>query len=195
MKDFIFYFKIGWTHILSWDATDHIYFITALAVVYTFFDWKKVLLLVTAFTIGHAITLYLSALDLFRLDAAWVEFAIPCTIVVTSLSNLLVKPAQSQNGVLQYALALGFGLIHGLGYANYIRMILARDQHLIWSLFSFNLGLEAGQILVVLLVLSTKWVLVSTKFISARLILIFVSTFILIASFVLVIERFKELIS
>jgi hypothetical protein len=74
-------------------------------------------------------------------------------------------------------------------------MILARDQHLIWSLFSFNLGLEAGQILVVLMVLSTKWVLVSNKFISARLILIFVSTFILIASFVLVIERFKELIS
>jgi hypothetical protein len=195
MKDFIFYFKVGWTHILSWDATDHIYFITALAVVYTFFDWKKVLILVTAFTIGHAITLYLSALDLFRLDAAWVEFAIPCTIVLTALSNLLVKPAQSLSGVLQYALALGFGLIHGLGYANYIRMILARDQQLVWSLFSFNLGLETGQILVVLLVLSTKWMFVSTKFISARLISIFVSAFILIVSFVMVVERFKDLMN
>jgi hypothetical protein len=195
MKDFIFYFKVGWTHILSWDATDHIYFITALAVVYTFFDWKKVLILVTAFTIGHAITLYLSALDLFRLDAAWVEFAIPCTIVLTALSNLLVKPAQSLSGVIQYALALGFGLIHGLGYANYIRMILARDQQLVWSLFSFNLGLETGQILVVLMVLSTKWILVSAKVISARLISIFVSAFILIVSFVLVVERFKDLMS
>jgi hypothetical protein len=195
MKDFIFYFKVGWTHILSWDATDHIYFITALAVVYTFFDWKKVLILVTAFTIGHAITLYLSALDLFRLDAAWVEFAIPCTIVLTALSNLLVKPAQSLSGVLQYALALGFGLIHGLGYANYIRMILARDQQLVWSLFSFNLGLETGQILVVLMLLSTKWILVSAKVISARLISIFVSAFILIVSFVLVVERFKDLMS
>jgi hypothetical protein len=195
MKDFIFYFKVGWTHILSWDATDHIYFITALAVVYTFFDWKKVLILVTAFTIGHAITLYLSALDLFRLDAAWVEFAIPCTIVLTALSNLLVKPAQSLSGVIQYALALGFGLIHGLGYANYIKMILARDQQLVWSLFSFNLGLETGQILVVLMVLSTKWILVSAKVISARLISIFVSAFILIVSFVLVVERFKDLMS
>ena len=195
MKDFIFYFKVGWTHILSWDATDHIYFITALAVVYTFFDWKKVLILVTAFTIGHAISLYLSALDLFRLDAAWVEFAIPCTIVLTALSNLLVKPAQSLSGVLQYALALGFGLIHGLGYANYIRMILARDQQLVWSLFSFNLGLETGQILVVLMVLSTKWIMVSAKVISARLISIFVSAFILIVSFVLVVERFKDLMS
>jgi hypothetical protein len=195
MKDFIFYFKVGWTHILSWDATDHIYFITALAVVYTFFDWKKVLILVTAFTIGHAITLYLSALDLFRLDAAWVEFAIPCTIVLTALANLLVKPAQSLSGVIQYALALGFGLIHGLGYANYIRMILARDQQLVWSLFSFNLGLETGQILVVLMVLSTKWILVSAKVISARLISIFVSAFILIVSFVLVVERFKDLMS
>jgi hypothetical protein len=195
MKDFIFYFKVGWTHILSWDATDHIYFITALAVVYTFFDWRKVLLLVTAFTIGHAITLYLSALDLFRLDAAWVEFAIPCTIVLTALANLLVKPAQSLSGVLQYALALGFGLIHGFGYANYIRMILARDQQLVWGLFSFNLGLETGQILVVLLVLSTKWMFVSTKFISARLISIFVSAFILIVSFVMVVERFKDLMN
>ena len=195
MKDFIFYFKVGWTHILSWDATDHIYFIIALAVVYTFFDWRKVLLLVTAFTIGHAITLYLSALDLFRLDAVWVEFAIPYTIVLTALSNLVVKPEKSLSGVLQYTLALGFGLIHGLGYANYIRMILARDQQLIWSLFSFNLGLETGQILVVLLVLSTKWILVSTKVISAGLIQVFASVFILIVSFLLVIERFKDLIS
>lgn len=195
MKDFIFYFKVGWTHIFSWDATDHIYFIIALAVVYTFFDWKKVLLLITAFTIGHALTLYLSALNLFKLDAAWVEFAIPCTIVLTALSNLLVKPSQSISGMLQYALALGFGLIHGLGYANYIRMSLARDQHLIWSLFSFNLGLEAGQILIVLLVLSTKWILVSAKLISARLIQVFVSVFILIVSFLLVIERFKDLMN
>jgi len=92
-------------------------------------------------------------------------------------------------------LALGFGLIHGLGYANYIRMILARDQQLVWGLFSFNLGLETGQILVVLLVLSTKWMFVSTKFISARLISIFVSAFILIVSFVMVVERFKDLMN
>jgi len=144
MQDFIFYFLIGWKHILSWDATDHIYFITALAIIYSFQDWKKVLVLVTAFTIGHALTLYLSALDIFRFSVEWVEFAIPCTIVITAASNLLIKEEKKTKGKLQYLLALGFGLVHGMGYANYIRMMLSRNQNLVPSLFSFNVGLEMG---------------------------------------------------
>ena len=115
MQDFIFYFQIGWKHILSWDATDHIYFIVALSIIYAFKDWKKVLVLVTAFTIGHAITLYLSALDVFRFSVEWVEFAIPCTIVITAVSNLLIKQEKKTKGILQYVLAIGFGLVHGMG--------------------------------------------------------------------------------
>ena len=193
MQDFIFYFLIGWKHILSWDATDHIYFITALAIIYSFSDWKKVLVLVTAFTIGHAITLYLSALDVFRFSVEWVEFAIPCTIVVTAASNLFIEEEKKTKGILQYLLALGFGLVHGMGYANYIRMMLSSNQNLVSSLFSFNVGLEIGQILVVLLVLSSKWLLGSFNLVSARLLTLGVSICISIVSLILAVERFQGL--
>ena len=193
MQDFLFYFQIGWKHILSWDATDHIYFITALAIIYSFSDWKKVLVLVTAFTIGHAITLYLSALDVFRFSVEWVEFAIPCTIVVTAASNLFIEEEKKTKGILQYLLALGFGLVHGMGYANYIRMMLSSNQNLVSSLFSFNVGLEIGQILVVVLVLSSKWLLGSFNLVSARLLTLGVSICISIVSLILAVERFQGL--
>jgi len=193
MQDFIFYFLIGWKHILSWDATDHIYFITALAIIYSFQDWKKVLVLVTAFTIGHAFTLYLSALDIFRFSVEWVEFAIPCTIVITAATNLLIKQEKKTKGILQYLLALGFGLVHGMGYANYIRMMLSRNQNLVPSLFSFNVGLETGQILVVVLVLSSKWLLGKYNLVRARILVIGVSIYISIVSLILAVERFQGL--
>jgi hypothetical protein len=193
MQDFIFYFLIGWKHILSWDATDHIYFITALAIIYSFQDWKKVLVLVTAFTIGHAFTLYLSALDIFRFSVEWVEFAIPCTIVITAASNLLIKQEIKTKGILQYLLALGFGLVHGMGYANYIRMMLSNNQNLVTSLFSFNVGLEMGQILVVVLVLSSKWLLGKYNLVRARILVIGFSIYISIVSLILAVERFQGL--
>ena len=193
MQDFIFYFLIGWKHILSWDATDHIYFITALAIIYSFQDWKKVLVLVTAFTIGHAFTLYLSALDIFRFSVEWVEFTIPCTIVITAASNLLIKQEKKTKGILQYLLALGFGLVHGMGYANYIRMVLSSNQNLVPSLFSFNVGLEMGQILVVVLVLSSKWLLGKYNLVRARIVVIGVSIYISIVSLILAVERFQGL--
>ncbi|WP_346237791.1 HupE/UreJ family protein [Niabella insulamsoli] len=152
MTDFSFYFTEGWKHIISTDALDHQLFILALAVVYTFSDWKKVLILVTAFTIGHSLTLALSVLNLIRVPSAWVEFLIPLTIVLTALWNLIYgKPSKKVN--VNYFLALFFGLIHGLGFANTIRMMLASDQSFGWGLFGFNLGLEAGQVVVVLLIL------------------------------------------
>lgn len=153
MNDFIFYFKIGWSHIMSQDATDHLFFIAVLAIVYTISDWEKVLVLVTAFTIGHALTLFMGATDMIRVDSALIEFAIPCTIFITALSNLMLNMPQHRTMPVQYTLALGFGLVHGLGYANYIRMMLSSGQNLVWGLFSFNIGLEVGQIVVVLLVL------------------------------------------
>ena len=132
MTDFSFYFAEGWKHIISSDALDHQLFILALAVVYTFTDWKKVLVLVTAFTIGHSLTLALSVLDMIRLSSAWVEFLIPVTIVLTALWNMINgKPVKNVNA--NHFLALFFGLIHGLGFANSIRMMLASDQSLGWA--------------------------------------------------------------
>jgi hypothetical protein len=190
MKDFIFYFKIGWSHIMSLDATDHLFFIAVLAVIYSFADWKKVLILVTAFTVGHAITLFMSVLNLIRVNGDIVEFLIPCTILVTAVMNLFLQKNQGASHTIQYAIALGFGLIHGLGYANYIRMMLSADQQLVWGLFSFNLGLEAGQIVVVSLVLLTIWV--SSKIhANAHLRWVsFVSAFVMLFALKLAIQRF-----
>lgn len=195
MQDFIFYFQIGLRHILSWEATDHIYFIVALSIIYSFRDWKKVLVLVTAFTIGHAITLYLSALDLFRFSIEWVEFAIPCTIVLTAVSNLFIKQEKRLNGRIQYMLALCFGLVHGMGYANYIRMMLSKNQHMVMGLFSFNVGLEVGQLLVVLTVLSLLWIFGKYTSASARRLEQIVSLYILVVSFLLAVERFQSLVN
>ena len=153
MTDFSFYFGLGWEHIMSWDALDHLLFITVLAAIYLLRDWKQVLILVTAFTIGHSITLALSTLRIVDVATEWIEFLIPCTIVCTALLNLFQKNFSYKKIRLNYLLALLFGLIHGLGFANTLRFILAKDQQLGWALFGFNVGLEAGQVIVVIVLL------------------------------------------
>ena len=153
MSDIGFYFGLGWKHIISTDALDHQLFILALASVYTFSNIKQVLILVTAFTIGHSLTLALSVLDVIRFPGKWVEFLIPCTIFITAINNLWRVNKKNGSINVNYWLALFFGLIHGMGFANTIRIMLARDQTIGWGLFGFNLGLEAGQIVVVAVIL------------------------------------------
>jgi hypothetical protein len=149
MSDFYLYFETGWHHIISWDALDHILFITALSAIYMIQNWRQLLVLVTAFTIGHSLTLALSVYDVFRFNDRWVEFLIPVTIVITGLYNFSVKERNQQSLRLNYLLALLFGLIHGMGFANTIRFMLAKDQGIALPLISFNVGLEAGQIALV----------------------------------------------
>src|SRR5882757_9371381 len=153
MSDFAFYFKMGWQHIISADALDHQLFILALACVYAIRDIKQVLILVTAFTIGHSLTLALSVLDIIHFSSKWVEFLIPCTIFITALNNIFQIDSKGESAHINYYLALCFGLIHGMGFANAIRIMLAKDQTIGWGLFGFNVGLEAGQIFVVAIIL------------------------------------------
>ena len=153
MSDFTFYFKLGWQHIISAGALDHQLFIIALACVYTLKNIKKVLILITAFTIGHSLTLALSVTDVIRFPGKWVEFLIPCTIFITALNNIFQIKSSFKSARINYYLALCFGLIHGMGFANAIRMMLAKDQTLGLGLFGFNVGLEAGQIFVVSIIL------------------------------------------
>jgi len=153
MNDFTFYFSIGWQHIINAEALDHIFFITALAAIYMLKDWRQVLILVTAFTVGHTITLILSTKRIIEVNQNWVEFLIPCTIVVTAISNLFQKTFTSKAIRINYFLALFFGLIHGLAFANVLRLILAPEQSFALSMFSFSVGLESGQILIVFLIL------------------------------------------
>lgn len=161
MQDFIFYFTLGWQHIISWDALDHILFVLALTAIYLIVNCKQVLVLVTAFTIGHSITLALGVYNIIKVDDAWVEFLIPCTIVATAVFNFFQKDFTPKSLRLNYFLALFFGLIHGLGFANTIRFLLAKNQTMGFSLFSFNVGLEAGQIIVVLFILLLSYLVVN----------------------------------
>ena len=161
MQDLGFYFDMGWYHIIAWDALDHILFIIALSAIYLIGNWKQVLVLVTAFTFGHSLTLALSVYDIIRANDRWVEFLIPCTIIATALFNFFQKDYQPKSLRLNYFLALIFGLIHGLGFANYIRFMMAKDQSMGWSLFGFNIGLEAGQIVVVLGILLLNYLAVN----------------------------------
>ena len=153
MSDFAFYFKMGWEHIISKDALDHQLFILALACVYTITDIKRVLIMVTAFTIGHSLTLALSVYDIIRFSSKWVEFLIPCTIFITAMNNIFQIDSKGKSAKINYYLALCFGLIHGMGFANAIRIMLAQDQTIGWGLFGFNIGLEAGQIFCVAIIL------------------------------------------
>ena len=109
MSDFSYFFGWGWGHIMSWAALDHLLFITALAIIYLLKDWKQVLILVTAFTIGHSLTLALSVLDIIRFPSNWVEFLIPCTILITAISNLFQKKFTPESIRINYFLALFFG--------------------------------------------------------------------------------------
>ena len=161
MNDVAFYFKTGWHHIISWNALDHILFIVALSAIYLSQNWKQVLVLVTAFTIGHSLTLTLSVYDIIRINEKWVELLIACTIVATGVFNFMVKNFKPRSLRINYFLALFFGLIHGLGFANTIRFMLAKDQHIALPLVSFNIGLEAGQIVVVAFILSISFLLVN----------------------------------
>jgi hypothetical protein len=175
MSDFGFYFKLGWEHIISIGALDHQLFILALAAIYLLKDWKQVLILVTAFTIGHSITLALSVFDIIRFSAKWVEFLIPCTIVFTAIINLFQKSFTPRSVRINYFLALFFGLVHGMGFANSIRFMLASDQSIGWGLFGFNVGLEVGQIAMVLAILLFSTILITLFKVNRRDWVIFAS--------------------
>ena len=192
MQDFGFYFGLGWEHIISKDALDHQLFIVVLAALYLLKDWKKVLILVTAFTIGHSLTLALSVFDVIRFNTKWVEFLIPLTIVITALSNLLQKKFTTVSVRINYVLALLFGLIHGMGFANSIRFMMADDQNIGWSLLGFNVGLEAGQVVVVVALLLLSHLMVNVLKINRRDWIIFLSAGAFALSLKMVLERFPS---
>lgn len=159
MNDFLFYLNLGWEHIISLDALDHQLFVLVLVAIFAVKDWKKILWIVTAFTIGHSITLALSVFDIVRAPAKWVEFLIPLTIVITALDNILMRNRHNSLMRMNYYLALFFGLIHGMGFANTARMMMAGEQHIFVPLLGFNIGLELGQIAVVVIILAVHFLL------------------------------------
>ncbi|HTG56806.1 MAG TPA: HupE/UreJ family protein [Niabella sp.] len=163
MSEFQLYFGLGKDHILDYaNGYDHILFVVALCALYLMRDWRQVLILVTAFTIGHSVTLALSTLEIVTIKADLIEFLIPLTIFITAGSNLF-KNEENLSGRpvhLNYFFAAFFGLIHGLGFSNYLKSILGKDERIISQLLAFNLGLEVGQIIIVAIFLSASFLLV-----------------------------------
>ncbi len=166
MEQIFFYLKQGLFHVLDWSAYDHILFLVVLVVVFTFADWKKALWLITLFTIGHTITLALAAYNLIYIKSSIVEFLIAATIFVTALSNMLSqKKGKSDSLNLNLFFALFFGLVHGLGFSSYFKILVGDEEGKILPLFSFAIGVELAQIaMVIALLISTFFGLTIFKF-------------------------------
>ena len=191
MNDFWLYFQIGFQHIADIRGIDHILFIVALCIRYQFSDWRKLLVLVTSFTIGHSITLALSVFEILDYSMRWIEFLIPVTIVLTALSNVFVKKfVFKAKFPLIYFLALFFGLIHGMGFSSYLKSLLGKGESVIWQLLAFNLGLEAGQIMIVLIILIITLIFVNLFKVSRREYLLFISAIAFALALEMAFERF-----
>jgi hypothetical protein len=162
MSEFELYFGLGRDHILDSNGYDHILFVIALCILYSIKEWRRVLVLVTAFTLGHSITLALATLEIIHVNTALIEFLIPVTILITAVSNIVRKEERGSAKSLQlnYVYAAFFGLIHGMGFSNYLRSILGRDETIFTQLFAFNVGLEFGQIVIVVIFLVAGFLLV-----------------------------------
>jgi hypothetical protein len=157
-SEFLTYFRLGVGHIADLRGYDHILFIVALTAGYAVRDWRKLLWLVTAFTLGHSLTLAMATLDLLRVSSQLVEMLIAVTIVATGVYGFMSRRKDSTSGSLHrqqilYAMAGGFGLIHGLGFSSFLRSVLGREESIAWPLLAFNVGLEIGQLAIVLAIL------------------------------------------
>ncbi|WP_266362828.1 HupE/UreJ family protein [Tellurirhabdus rosea] len=164
MEEFFVYLRLGFEHITDPGGYDHILFVVALCAIYTLQQWKQVLILVTAFTVGHSITLALATLGVINYSARLIETLIPITILLTAVTNFFYKAPTSRfapddsKGRLRYGLALVFGLIHGMGFSSYLRSLLGRETSIVKPLLAFNLGLELGQLVIVAVILTFAFV-------------------------------------
>ncbi len=162
MHPFQFYLKLGFNHIANFNGYDHILFLVVLCAVYQLKQWKKIIILVTAFTIGHSITLFLVSFDIFSIPSRYVKLLIPITIMITSLHNIRsIKKIKISNMSKNYFLALFFGLIHGMDFSNYFKALIMSPEEIIIPLLAFNIGLEIGQFLIVFVIVYISYVFLS----------------------------------
>jgi len=195
MNDFGLYFTFGLQHILTWEALDHILFATALCLRYQFKDYRQILVLITAFTIGHCTTLVLSAFNIISVQSRLTEFFIALTILFTAISNVFVKEgARRYKFSFIYVMALLFGMIHGLGFAYGLKSMLGKNENIFIPLLAFNCGIETAQIVVALVVLIVSYIFVAIVKVPFRYWLLFISGIIFGLSLQMAIDRnpFKE---
>jgi hypothetical protein len=166
MNEFLIYLQLGYQHITDINGYDHILFVIALCAIYRMSDWQKILYLVTAFTIGHSITLALAALELIEYSTDLIEFLIPVTIILTCFANFFHRSTESvlnpeKFSRIRYLFAMMFGLIHGMGFSNYLKSLLGKDESIVLQLLAFNLGLEIGQLLIVTIAITLSFLVLN----------------------------------
>lgn len=181
MSQFWLYFRLGLEHVLDWQAYDHVLFLIVLVAAYGFSSWKKIIWLVTLFTLGHTLALFLSVYGIVKVDPAWVELLIPVTILLTAFYNIFTagKKEARRNMSMLYFSTVFFGLIHGLGFSSYFKMVSANQESKLLPLLEFALGIELAQIIVVLAVMiiafaaqnifnvsKRDWILVSSSLVA-----------------------------
>ncbi|MCB0658050.1 MAG: HupE/UreJ family protein [Saprospiraceae bacterium] len=193
---FLFYLKLGLDHIADIHAYDHIVFIIALCAIYSLSQWRQVAVLVTAFTIGHSITLALAALNVIQVPGALIEFLIPVTIFITSIYNIVRKPSSQLNSriTLNYFMALFFGLIHGMGFSSYFRSLMGQEESVVKPLFAFNLGIETGQLMIVGVILLLSFVFLQWLRVDKKDWTLVISGATAGIAFILMLETFEALI-
>ena len=159
MNSLSFYIKLGFDHISDFAGYDHMLFLVALCAIYRIQQWKSILILVTAFTIGHSVTLVLSSLDILIIQSNIIEFLIPVTIFLAALNNVIVSNSTEKSKMNKnYVMALFFGFIHGMGFSNYFKALLMDSSSVTLPLLGFNIGIELGQIIVVFFIVSVGYV-------------------------------------
>lgn len=192
MQDFFFYIKLGLQHVLDFNAYDHILFLAALAIPFTFKKWRPVVLLATVFTITHCLALGLSVYGVLAMDVGLVEFLIPVTIVLTALFNLLYqKSPEGQKNILLHVIATAFfGLIHGFGFSNYFAMLVSGQEEKLGPLLGFATGIEISQVLIVLAVLAIAFIVQSLIKVKQSVFVIAASILIILVTLPLLIDTF-----
>ena len=169
MSIFITHVELGFKHVLDFNGYDHILFLIVLAVIFSFSQWKKVLLMITFFTVGHTFTLSLATYQIVTIKETVIEFLIPITILITAVVNILKfsinSPKREKTNLF---FALFFGLIHGLGFSNFLRVTLGRSEDKLIPMLEFALGIELAQIVIVLSVLILGTVLIHFFRVSKR---------------------------
>ncbi len=161
MDDFKFYIEIGLHHVLDWKAYDHILFLVVLTIFFSFKDWKKVLWLITAFTIGHTLSLALSAYNIIHIEMDIIEFLIPLTILITAIYNIIIVKKSPKNIRIIAFFALLFGLIHGIGFSSYFKIIVDDLENKILPLIEFAIGIEIAQLIIVLFILLLNFIVLN----------------------------------
>ncbi|MGZ3902549.1 MAG: HupE/UreJ family protein [Bacteroidia bacterium] len=193
MHDFGLWFTTGMQHILDLNGYDHICYVAALTVMYPVSEWRKLLVLITAFTIGHSLTLALSVTNVISLPQKIIECLIPLTIILTCLYNIKTYKNPPKRVSPTYILALTFGFIHGMGFSYLLKSLLGREENLIGPLFSFNTGLEAGQLVIVTCVLLISVILQRFAKRERKHYSLVISSAVCVIATILLIQRINEL--